>query len=268
MADVIEGISAIEFREATLRCVEGTNLSSAVKDHFLTDIEQTVLNFLRDHPVQSVTHRETHNALRRLWRYAHREKSDPARLLIWFKNLPAAARARADWRARIVVPRFFKGTKADEGFVAWANAAKPNEVRAALRVITADGAVGVPGRRRSPIVRSKAKLEPLILDTVRGRRSRSPRRRRIKVKTVDADGRLWALALFVHPRGGRVHAGGRAPHADQDWLVTMLAILFGHREIEEKARSRRKSQPTRRRHITHARSVSWPSRAGEHNNSN
>ena len=69
-----------------------------------------------------MSYRQTHNALRQLWIYAHDQRSDPARLINMYKNLPATVRAKVEQRAKFVVRKLFPAANIDAGFILWASA--------------------------------------------------------------------------------------------------------------------------------------------------
>jgi hypothetical protein len=199
----------------------GVSTTGAKFENLVDKIEASVRLFRSMTPEPSF--RQIHDALRALWLLAHDNDASPALIRARLSKLPAAALRYMDDRARHIIPNFFPGHSIEDGFLAWAKAAKPQQLIEAVAVISAHGARVVFGRSRGGGKRSGRRLEPLILGEVRGgtdhRRQggRPPARRRDQlVMHLALD---WYTATEAMPKAGRSDRTGFGDlvHAVFDW---------------------------------------------------
>ena len=77
-----------EFHVAARQCLAraGIRLEKAHTDALVVRLSETLSAFRANRRQPSSTYRQVHDHLRRLWRYAHRDDCDAARLLIWLNS--------------------------------------------------------------------------------------------------------------------------------------------------------------------------------------
>lgn len=172
---------------------DGTTVCISGQQEICDFVTESISTFAADRDEPSSTRRLTHDALRRLWRYSHRDDCDARRLKIWVKLLPGDGLSHMERRAKTVIPRLFPGESLDKGFLEWAQTAEPKDLVKAIRVLSAEGAVRVSGRRCVSGKQSRTRLEPLVFGHARG-------------------------------AGGSKLLGGRPKHGAQDRLVLNLSL--------------------------------------------
>jgi hypothetical protein len=152
-------------------------------------------------------YRDAHDALRRLWQLSHDPDPGIGQLRSQVRRLSPRALRYVEDRARIVIPRLFPGDSLDTGFIGWVDRAPGQKVVHAIRVLSAQGARLVPGRRRRNAKRSAEHVEPVILGQTRGAADTKPKSgrpvaeaRHMLVANLALD---WLIATGSMPQAGR-----------------------------------------------------------------
>ena len=130
------------------------------------NVETSIAHFFAAAP--EGTFRDAHNALRGLWELSHEDDPPVGVIRARIKALPKQAIEYLDRRARIVLSRRGWGKLSNTPVVEWVARADPSELIRATRVLTAEGGRIVAGRSRGAGKRSGPRLEPSIMDHVRG----------------------------------------------------------------------------------------------------
>jgi hypothetical protein len=112
------------------------------------------------------THREAHDAMRKLFFKAHEDDCSPIEIRSLVDALPERAIDQIDRRAAIVIPKLFRGETADHGFRQWAKTAARKKFIQAVQVLSSQGARPVD-RSRGPGKRSGMRVEPFIMGVAR-----------------------------------------------------------------------------------------------------
>jgi hypothetical protein len=171
------------------------------------------------------TFRGVHDALRRVWLLAHEEDRHVGQLRARILNLPSRAFRRMEGRAHRLIPRLFSGETMADGFRNWVACAPSDRLIELAAIASATGARIVAGRGRGGGRRSRPRLEPLILGTVRGAgdpmvaRSGRPRQSR-RDQLVAHLALSWLTHTGHMPSGGRSDRTGFGDlvHCVFDWL--------------------------------------------------
>jgi hypothetical protein len=210
---------------------ESTRLSSAEFGRFVADVGESVASFRATPPEGPF--RAAHDALRALWLMAHEDDPPIGQLRARLTDLPPAAREDVGRRAPIVLKRrgidigsqpFGLPAQAFERLDAWARTADAGKLIAALRVLTAQGAQIVTGQSRGSGKRSRPRIEPQTMGTVRGSISAkgggrpdaadaANRRELVMHLAID-----WARATGAPPKSGR---------SDQTGFGGLVHAVFG-----------------------------------------
>jgi hypothetical protein len=170
---------------------DGLSLPRDRFDRFIVGIEASVARFLAAPP--QGTFRDAHDALRELWELSHDDYPPFALIRARIRKLPKQAVEYVDRRAPIVIARLFPREPPITQFQHWAAGADRKMLIKATRVLSAGGGRIVQGRSRGDGKRSDLRLEPVIMDEVRG-------------------------------AGTRLHRGGRPENEGHRDLVMHLAI--------------------------------------------
>ena len=195
-------------------------LSPGDMEWVVRSIERSIAKYRRAEP--EGTFRDTHDALRALWRLSHRDDPPAGLLRARIAALPPQALVEIDRRAPIVIARLagspvilLLGALPRAGgfsYREWARTADARELIAATRVLSADSADRVDGRRRGPDRRSASHLEPRILGEVRGvgaqieHGGRPPPVARLElIRDLVGD---WRRATGQEPKSGRSDRSG------------------------------------------------------------
>jgi hypothetical protein len=172
-----------------------------------------------------VPFRELHDALADLWKLL--AEDDPAIGLIRARvpKLPPEALKLMDRRAEWLWPKVFGQALSGGGVLDWSTSANPAELIRGLRLIIADGAAPVPGRRRPGGRQSRASMQPDILGVVRGSlENRSGSTFNGRPPEIAADQLVMWLALDW------LHATGQPPkpgRSDSTPFGNLVQHIFG-----------------------------------------
>ena len=115
-----------------------------------------------------VSFRELHNALSDLWKLLAQDDPTVGLIRARVPKLPPEALKLMDRRADWLWPKIFGQALSGGGVLDWSATANPADLIRGLRLIIADGAAPVPGRRRPGGRQSRASIQPDILGVVRG----------------------------------------------------------------------------------------------------
>jgi hypothetical protein len=113
------------------------------------------------------THREAHDAIRKLFFKAHEDNCAPDEIVELVDELPEQAVGYIDRRATLVIPKLFPGETADNGFRQWARTASRTELIVAAQVLSSEGA-SLVDRSRGTGKRSGKRVEPVVMGLARG----------------------------------------------------------------------------------------------------
>jgi hypothetical protein len=181
-----------ELRSRIKDCLgkEGIRLDREADKVVARNVKFSIENFLKQKADSSFSHRQAHNALRKIWLLSHEEDVPVGQLRALVLSLPRPTAEYLNMRPHQFTSRLLDTAGGD--FLNWAKDAGAEELIETIHVLIGDGAKLV-SRSRGCGKRSKAKPEPVIFGQTRG----------------DDDG---------------VHKGGRPRHDCQGNLVMYLAI--------------------------------------------
>jgi hypothetical protein len=145
---------------------DGLSLPTDRLQQLIRSIEGSISNFLAVPPQEAF--RNTHDALRDLWKLSHEDDPSVALLRARIQQLPREAVEYVDRRAPTVLSRLFSHDRPIVRFQEWAVSAGPELLITATRVLSAEGGRFVPGRSRGRGKRSSERLEPVIMGEIRG----------------------------------------------------------------------------------------------------
>jgi hypothetical protein len=166
------------------------------------------------------TFRHAHNQLAALWELAADEDPSPALIRARIDGLSARAATYVERRFPLVVTRLFPERPIATSFRDWARSADPENLILVARVVVAEGAIAVLGRRRGQGKRSASRTSPIVMGVARGDPTAAKQGGRPKNDSkIDLVMRLalsWLDATEQEPKPGR---GDRTGFGELVFLV-------------------------------------------------